>query len=391
MISKSIENLINNNSVIRKMFEEGKILKEKYGEENVFDFSIGNPSVPVPNEVNEAIKNALEDENIHAYMNNAGYEDVRETIAQSLNKRFKTNFDKQNIIMSTGAAGGLNVVLRTILNPEDEVIVLVPYFMEYKNYVENYYAKIIEVGCNDDFNPNLKELENKITAKTKAIIINNPNNPSGKVYSEDTIKQISRILEDKQKEFNTNIFIISDEPYREIVFDNIEVPYITKYYTNSLVVYSYSKSLSIPGERIGYIVVPNSADYFENLIQGITIANRILGFVNAPSIMQKVIKYCVDITSDMSIYARNRDLLYNGLKKIGYECVKPEGTFYLFLKSPIADEKKFCDIAKKYNILMVPGSSFKKSGYVRLAFCTKTETIKNSLPKFKELYKEMCQ
>lgn len=391
MISKSIENLINNNSVIRKMFEEGKILKEKYGEENVFDFSIGNPSVPVPEKVNEAVKKSLEDENIHAYMNNAGYEDVRETIAQSLNKRFKTDFDKQNIIMSTGAAGGLNVVLRTILNPEDEVIVLVPYFMEYKNYVENYYANIIEVGCNDDFNPNLEELENKITAKTKAIIINNPNNPSGKVYSEEVIKQISMILNTKQKELNTSIYIISDEPYREIVFDNIEVPYITKYYNNSLVVYSYSKSLSIPGERIGYIVVPNSADYFENLIQGITIANRILGFVNAPSIMQKVIKDCVDITSDMSIYAKNRDLLYNGLIEIGYECVKPEGTFYLFLKSPIADEKKFCDIAKKYNILMVPGSSFKKSGYVRLAFCTKTETIKNSLPKFEELYKEMCQ
>lgn len=386
MISKSMENLINNNSVIRKMFEEGKILKEKYGKDNVFDFSIGNPSVQVPKEVNESIIKALENDNIHAYMNNAGYDDVRETVAKSINKKFETNFGKQNIIMCTGAAGGINAILRTILNPNDEIIVLVPYFMEYKNYIENYQGKVVEVGCYSDFTPNLEELENKINSKTKGIIINNPNNPSGIVYSEKTIRDISEILNKKQKEFNTSIYIISDEPYREIVFDNIYVPYITKYYNNTLVVYSYSKSLSIPGERIGYIVIPNMAEDFDKLIQGITIANRILGFVNASSLMQKVVKNCVEITADMSVYANNRDLLYNGLIKIGYECVKPQGTFYLFLKSPILDEKEFCNKAKEFNILMVPGSSFAKPGYVRLAFCTETEKIKNSLYKFKELY-----
>ncbi len=389
MISKSMENLINNNSVIRKMFEEGKILKEKYGEENVFDFSIGNPSVEVPEKVNLAIKQVVEDKDIHSYMNNSGYDDVRETIAQSINNRFETEFEKKNIIMCTGAAGGINAILRTILNPEDEVVVLVPYFMEYKNYVENYYAKIIEVGCNEDFTPKLDEFEDKITLKTKAVIINNPNNPSGIVYSENVINKISEVLTKKQKEFNSSIYIISDEPYREIVFDGIKVPFITKYYNNSLVVYSYSKSLSIPGERIGYIVVPSKAYDFENLIQGIAIAIRILGFVNAPSLMQKVVKECVDITADMCVYEKNRDLLYNGLIKTGFECVKPQGTFYLFLKSPIMDEKKFCEIAKQFNILMVPGSSFSKPGYVRLAFCTQTKKIENALPKFKELYEMM--
>ena len=386
MISKSMENLINNNSVIRKMFEEGKILKEKYGEENVFDFSIGNPSVEVPEKVNLSIKQVVEDKDIHSYMNNSGYDDVRETIAQSINNRFETEFEKKNIIMCNGAAGGINAILRTILNPEDEVVVLVPYFMEYKNYVENYYAKIIEVGCNEDFTPKLDEFEDKITSKTKAVIINNPNNPSGIVYSENVINKISEVLTKKQKEFNSSIYIISDEPYREIVFDGIKVPFITKYYNNSLVVYSYSKSLSIPGERIGYIVVPSKAYDFENLIQGIAIAIRILGFVNAPSLMQKVVKECVDITADMCVYKKNRDLLYNGLIKTGFECVKPQGTFYLFLKSPIMDEKKFCEMAKQLNILMVPGSSFSKPGYVRLAFCTETKKIESALPRFKELY-----
>ena len=295
-------------------------------------------------------------------------------------------FEKKNIIMCNGAAGGINAILRTILNTEDEVVVLVPYFMEYKNYVENYYAKIIEVGCNEDFTPKLDEFEDKITSKTKAVIINNPNNPSGIVYSENVINKISEVLTKKQKEFNSSIYIISDEPYREIVFDGIKVPFITKYYNNSLVVYSYSKSLSIPGERIGYIVVPSKAYDFENLIQGIAIAIRILGFVNAPSLMQKVVKECVDITADMCVYKKNRDLLYNGLIKTGFECVKPQGTFYLFLKSPIMDEKKFCEMAKQLNILMVPGSSFSKPGYVRLAFCTQTKKIESALPRFKELY-----
>ena len=355
MISKSMENLINNNSVIRKMFEEGKILKEKYGEENVFDFSIGNPSVEVPEKVNLSIKQVVEDKDIHSYMNNSGYDDVRETIAQSINNRFETEFEKKNIIMCNGAAGGINAILRTILNPEDEVVVLVPYFMEYKNYVENYYAKIIEVGCNEDFTPKLDEFEDKITSKTKAVIINNPNNPSGIVYSENVINKISEVLTKKQKEFNSSIYIISDEPYREIVFDNIEVPYITNYYNNTFIVYSFSKCLSLAGERIGYIVVSNNMNDEDNIIDALTISNRIIGSVNAPTLIQRAIIKCLDEKVDINYYKRNRDKLLSIINKYNLSYVKPEGTFYLFVKTPI-DDIKFCDRAKKYNLLFTPSS-----------------------------------
>ena len=295
----------------------------------------------------------------------------------------------QNIIMCNGAAGGLNCVLRSILNPGDEVIVLVPYFMEYRNYVENFQGKVVEVACNENFEPNYKDLQNKINNKTKAIIVNNPNNPSGIVYSEEIIRCITNILIKKEEEYKTSIYLLADEPYREIVYDGIKVPYLTKYYNDVIVVYSYSKSLSIPGERIGYIVVPNEVDDFENTAQAITISNRILGFVNAPSLMQVVVAECEGLTSDISKYENNRNILYNGLIECGYECQKPQGAFYLFLKSPIKDEKIFCDMAKKYNILMVPGSSFACPGYVRLAFCTETTMIEKSIPKFKELMEEL--
>ena len=389
MIAKSMEKLVNNNSAIREMFEEGKKLIKQFGKENVYDFSLGNPSVPAPPQVNEAIVKALDNRSTHEYMSNAGFEEVRKTIANSLNKRFKTNFNMENIIMCNGAAGGLNCVLRTIINPDDEVIVLVPYFMEYRNYIENFKGKVVEVKCNENFEPDFKDLQNKISNKTKAIIVNNPNNPSGIVYSEEVIKSLTDILRKKEEEYKTAIYLLSDEPYREIVYDEIKVPYLTKYYDDAIVVYSYSKSLSIPGERIGYIVVPNEVDDFENVVQAITISNRILGFVNAPSLMQMVVAECEGLTSDISEYEKNRDILYNGLVKCGYECKKPQGAFYLFLKSPIKDEKEFCNMAKKYNILMVPGSSFAYCGYVRLAFCTETTIIAKSIPKFKELMDEI--
>jgi len=388
MISESMKELVKNNSVIREMFEEGKRLIKEYGEENVFDFSLGNPSVMPPKEVNEAIKKTLEDNDIHTYMSNCGYEDVRKKVAFSLNNRFKTDFKETNIIMCVGAAGGLNVSLRTILNPDDEVIVCIPYFMEYRNYIENYGGKIVEVSCNENFEPDIVDFENKISEKTKAVIIDSPNNPSGIIYSEEVIKKLADVLRKKEKEYKKAIYLISDEPYRELVFDNVEVPYLTKYYDDTIVVYSFSKSLSIPGERIGYIVVPSSANDFENLYQGLSISTRILGFVNAPSLLQRVIAECIDMTSDISEYEKNRDILYNGLIECGYVCKKPQGAFYLFLKSPIEDEKVFCNIAKKYNILMVPGSSFAYPGYVRLAFCTKTKMIENSIPKFKALKEE---
>ena len=385
MISDKMKKLVKNNSTIREMFEEGNKLKKKYGEENVFDFSLGNPSVEPPKEVNKSIKNCLEIKNIHSYMSNSGYDDVREKVAQFLNKKFSTSYIKEGIIMSCGAAGGLNVVLKSILNPDDEVIVFVPYFMEYGYYVDNYNGKVVEVSCNDSFEPDLKDFEEKISSKTKAIIINSPNNPSGIIYSENVIKKLTDILKKKEQEYNKSIYLISDEPYRDIVYDNNEVPYLPKYYQNTIVVYCYSKSLSIPGERIGYISILSKVDDFENLVQACSISTRILGFINANSLIQKSVAECLEITSDMSEYVENRDLLYNGLIECGYECIKPQGTFYLFLKSPIDDEKAFCEMAKKYNILMVPGSSFRCSGYLRLAFCTKREVIENSIPKFKEL------
>ena len=389
MISEKMKDLVKNNSVIREMFEEGKKLAEKYGKENVYDFSLGNPSVPAPKKVNESIKEILDNEDslkVHGYMNNAGFEDVRKKIAESINNRFGTSFSAENIIMTVGAASGINIILKSILNPNDEVITFAPYFMEYKNYVKNYDGKLVEISPNvKDFQPKLDEFESKITEKTKAVIINTPNNPTGVIYSEETIKKISKILEEKQKEYGHEIFIISDEPYRELLYEDVEVPYITKYYNNTFVVYSYSKTLSIPGERIGYVVVPNEMEDSKNIITAITIANRIIGCVNAPSLIQRALIECVDEKVNLSTYNENRNLLYNELKKYGFECIKPQGAFYLFLKSPVEDDVEFCNKAKEYNILFVPGSSFTCKGYVRIAYCVSTDMIKRALPAFKKL------
>lgn len=392
MISEKMKKLLKGNSVIREMFEEGKRLKNIYGEENVFDFSLGNPNLPPPEEVKKAIIELVEKEEptfLHGYMSNAGFEDVREKIANSINNKFSTKFNFENIIMTVGAASGLNIVFKAILNPEDEVIVFAPYFSEYNNYIENYngIVKVISPNLNN-FEPNLNELKEKISNKTKAILINTPNNPTGVVYSESTIKEISKILKEKEQEFGKQIFLISDEPYRELVYDNKEVPYITKYYKDTIVVYSYSKSLSLPGERIGYVVVPNEIDDSKELAEAITIANRIIGCVNAPSLIQRVIPYCLNAKVDTDAYKKNRDLLYSIIRENKFECVKPEGAFYLFVKTPIKDDKEFCSIAKKYNILVVPGSSFACPGYVRIAYCTSYDMIERSRKAFEKLAKE---
>lgn len=393
MISNKMRKLVDNNSVIREMFEEGKRLAEKYGQENVYDFSLGNPSIPAPKEVNKAIEEIVNSEEplqLHGYMSNSGYEDVRETIAQNINKKYNTSFTCKNLVMTVGAASGLNIVLKSILNPDEEVIVLAPYFVEYKNYVNNYDGKLVEVKCKEpEFEPNMDALEASINKKTRAVIINSPNNPTGTIYSEETIKSLAKILETKQKELNTTIFLISDEPYRELVYDNIEVPYVTKYYNNTFVVYSYSKSLSLPGERIGYVVIPNDMEDSEEVIEAVTIANRIIGCVNAPSLMQKVIEKCDGLTTDINEYKKNRDTLYNGLTELNFKCCYPKGAFYIFMKTPINDDKEFCKIAKKYNILMVPGSSFGYAGYVRLSYCVSYEMINNSLQAFRKLAEEL--
>lgn len=392
MISEKMKPYVKNNSAIRMMFEEGNRLRAKYGADKVFDFSLGNPSVPAPDSVREAIielVNTTDPTVLHGYMSNAGFEDVRQTIAESLNRRFDTKFSAKNLIMTVGAASGLNVILKTILNPGEEVIVFAPYFLEYGAYVRNYDGVLVEISPDTTtFQPNLAEFEQKITPKTRAVVVNTPHNPTGVVYSEETIKKLSVILEAKQKEFGTVIYLISDEPYRELAYDGVEVPYLTKYYNNTVVGYSYSKSLSLPGERIGYLVIPDEADGSEELISAATIANRTLGCVNAPSLIQKVVAKCVDAKTDLAAYDKNRQALYDGLKECGFECIKPQGAFYLFVKSPVEDEKAFCEAGKKYNILMVPGSSFACPGYVRLAYCVSYETIVNSLPEFKKLAAE---
>ena len=373
------------------MFEEGKKLSDIYGEENVFDYSIGNPNVEPPENIKTIISDILNKEKpnlVHGYMNNSGYEDVRDDISSFLNKKNDLNLTRDNIVMTCGAAGGLNIILKSILNPGEEVITFAPFFGEYKNYTENFNGKLVIVPTNiDTFEPDLDELSKVINSKTKAIIINNPNNPTGVIYSKEAIQKLADLLKEKQRELNSSIYLISDEPYREIVYDDAEVPCLLKYYDNTFIGYSYSKSLSLPGERIGYVVVNPSMTDCDEMMAALNIANRILGFVNAPSLFQRVIAKSLGSEVDVSIYKRNRDLLYNHLIKLGFTCIKPEGAFYLFPRTPIEDDKKFCQDAKQFNLLLVPGSTFGCPGHVRLSYCISYEKIEKSLEAFDKLAK----
>lgn len=389
MISEKMLGFVKNSSAIRAMFEEGKKMAAIYGAENVYDYSLGNPSVEPPKRVKEAIVEVLEEDEpnlVHGYMLNAGYEDVRKKVADSLNQRFDTAFDADNILMTVGAAGGLNVILKTLLNPGEEVIVFAPFFGEYTNYVKNYDGELVVISPDTEtFQPNLKEFAEKISEKTKAVIINTPNNPTGVVYSEKTIMALAEIMYKAQDAFGTSIYLIADEPYRELAYDGVEVPYLTKYYENTIVGYSYSKSLSLPGERIGYLVIPSEADEAEDIKAAASVANRILGFVNAPSLMQRAVAKCLEEKTDVAAYDKNRKLLYEKLVEYGYSCVKPEGAFYLFVKALEEDDAAFVTKAKEFHLLLVPGSAFGCPGYVRLAYCVSTEMIERSLPAFKEL------
>ena len=386
MIAQKMRPLVENNSAIRAMFEEGKRLAAIYGPENVYDFSLGNPNVPAPEAVNRAITDIVAEEAstmVHGYMSNAGFEDVRDTVAQSLNRRFGTQFHLENILMTVGAASGMNVILKTVLDPGDEVIVFAPYFMEYGAYVRNYDGVLVTVSPDtSSFQPNISELKEKITRRTKAVIINTPNNPTGVVYSSETLEQIAAVMKAKEEEYRTSIVLISDEPYRELAYDGVEVPYVTPFYHNTVVCYSYSKSLSLPGERIGYLVIPDELEDSKAVIAAATIANRVLGCVNAPSLMQRVIMRCIDEKVNVEAYDRNRNLLYNGLTGFGFECIRPEGAFYLFVKSPEADDRAFSEVCKKHRLLVVPGTSFACPGYVRISYCVSYEQIERSLPAF---------
>jgi aspartate aminotransferase len=392
MISKKMRDSLAGSSVIREMFDEGNRLAKIYGAENVYDYSIGNPNVKPPERVKEAIKEILDEEDanfVHGYMSNSGYEDVREALAQDINKKYGLNLTFKNVAMTVGAGGGLSIVFKTILDPDDEVITFSPYFGPYRAYVSDSNARLViaqtHVGT---FEPDLEALEAVITPKTKAIIINNPNNPTGVVYGEEVVKGIAELMARKSEEYGHTIYIVSDDPYREIVYDDIEVPYMLNYYTNTFIVYSYSKSLSLPGERIGYVAFLPEMEEAEEVEMCLSNATRNLGFTNAPSLFQRVIMKCLDETVEVDIYRRNRDLLYNHLMDLGFECIKPEGAFYLFSKALEIDDKAFVAAAKKYNLLIVPGTTFGCPEYFRASYCISYEKIENSLEAWTKLANE---
>ena len=390
MFNEKITQNLSKSSFIRAMFEEGNRLKAIYGEENVFDFSIGNPEMEPPVEVKECLKKIAcsEEEGMHKYMSNAGYDATRRTVSCSIKKDYGYDVPYNHIIMSAGAAAGLFVTLKSVLNPDDEVIVFKPYFAEYGFYVMHAQGILKEADCDEDFLPDVNSFKKVITAKTKAVILNTPNNPSGAVYQKEVLLKISAAIRDAEKKFNTNIFVISDEPYAKIVYDNITVPCVFECFDKAIIVNSYSKSLALPGERIGYIAIdpkiPNS-----ELLANICIFNtRTLGYVNAPAIMQRVIQSSCDAKVDIDDYKLRRDMLYDHMVKCGFSIKKPQGAFYLFVKSPVEDEMEFVEKAKKYNILIVPGRGFGMRGYVRMCFCISKKTIQASLPKITELARE---
>lgn len=391
MVSEKMYELGSKRSVIRELFEFGKKRAEEVGAENVYDFSIGNPNVPAPEAVKKAILEILEEENpvdIHSYTSAQGDLKVRNTLAEDINKRFGTKFDGNNLYMTVGAAASIHICFSALADKGDEFITFAPYFPEYRCFVEAAGGKLVVVPAKiEDFQIDFGEFEKRLNEKTKAVIVNTPNNPSGVVYTEETIIKLTEILKAKSKEYNHPIYLISDEPYREIAYD-VEVPYLTKYYDNTFVCYSYSKSLSLPGERIGYIVVPSEMEEAKKVYAAVCGAGRALGYVCAPSLFQKVVAKCIGVAADIEIYKKNRDLLYDGLIKLGYKCVKPEGAFYLFPEALEEDACAFSEKAKKYDLLLVPGDDFGCPSHVRISYCVTTEQILRALPIFKKLKEE---
>ena len=392
MISKKMYELGSKRSVIREIFEYGNQRKKEVGAENVYDFSLGNPSVPAPKAVDQAIREILDTEDpmaIHSYTSAQGSEECREALAKSLNQRFKTHFTADNFYMTVGAAASISICFKALANEGDEFITFAPFFPEYQCFVEAAGGTLVVVPAKeDDFQIDFTQFEKLCNEKTKAIIVNSPNNPSGVVYSEKTIQKLVEFLEKKQKEYGHAIYLISDEPYREIVYDGYQVPFLTKYYNNTFICYSFSKALSLPGERIGYVIVPDEMENAKEVYAAVCGAGRALGYVCAPSLFQKVVAKCADEVSDLSVYKKNRDLLYNGLISMGFQCVKPEGAFYLFVKAFGENAEEFCERAKKYDLLLVPGTGFGCPNYVRISYCVTTEQIERSLPAFEKLAKE---
>ena len=372
------------------MFEEGTSLKAKYGAEKVYDFSLGNPNIEPPEKFQKALKKTITDSTagFHAYMPNTGYPDVRASVADYLRGEQKINICGDDIIMTCGAAGAINVILKAILDPADEVITPAPFFVEYNFYVTNHGGILKTVPSKKDFTLDIDAMGDTITSKTKAVILNSPNNPTGQVYSEKSLINLGELLKSAGEKYNRTIYIISDEPYRKIIYDDLKLPSIFNCYSESFIATSYSKDLSIPGERIGYIAVSPEASFKDNLLQGMALANRILGFVNAPALMQRVIGSIQGASVDISAYARKRDILCSGLESYGYEFIKPAGAFYLFPKTPI-DDVEFVRLLQKELILTVPGSGFGRPGHLRIAFCVGDDTIINSMAGFKKVMVEV--
>lgn len=390
MISEAMYELGSKRSTIRELFEYGKKRGAIVGKENVFDFSIGNPTVPAPACVKEAILDILETEEsaaIHGYTSAQGDLEVRAGLADYLNKAYNLQTGPDNFYITCGAAASLCICIKALVeSSEDEVVAIAPFFPEYKVFTEGNGGKLVVVPPDlTSFQVNIDELEVALTEHTKAVIINSPNNPSGVIYTEETIVKVSNLLKRKSEEYGHPIFLISDEPYREIAYDEVKVPYITKYYANTLVCYSYSKSLSLPGDRIGYILVPDEVVESKKVYAAICGAARVLGFVCAPSLFQKVILKCLGQTSDIEIYKKNRDLLYNKLTELGFECVHPDGAFYLFVKAMEEDAKIFCEKAKAYDLLLVPGDDFGCPGYVRISYCVEQSMLEKSFSAFQKL------
>jgi len=389
-VASQIKESMSKGSFIRKMFEEGLALKKQFGEENVFDFSIGNPDIDPPAKFHdEFLRLATEDaKGSHGYMPNAGFHDVREAIARKAGREHNKNLDASSIVMTVGAAGGLNVVLKTVLNPDDEVIVIRPFFVEYGTYIANHGGRMTLVDSLPDFSLDVAAIQKALSEKTAAIIINSPNNPTGRIYPHEQIKALADLLRTHQKQTGRAVYLVADEPYREIVYTGKTVPPLMSEYEHTIVVTSYSKSLSLPGERIGYIAAHPECDEFGLLMSGFVLCNRTLGFVNAPAIMQRLVALLTDVSVNVTIYERRRDIFAKGLREAGLEFSDPEGAFYIFCKSPIADDVRFVNYLKEYKILAVPGSGFGGPGYIRLCYSVKDSTIERSLPVFKKAMEE---
>ena len=389
MINNTMKNYGNNRSVIRDLFEFGNQRKAVVGADNVFDFSLGNPNVPAPAKVNETIRELLDSRNdiyLHGYTSAQGDAACREAVVNDLNQRFGTAFRKENLYMTCGAAASLKIVLTALYTPGDEVVVFTPYFPEYRVFVETTGAYVRECACDPDtFQIDFEALESAVNFQTKSVIVNSPNNPSGVVYTEESIQRLSAFLQERAEAYGHPIYLITDEPYRELVYDDIKVPFVTKYYTDTIVCYSYSKSLALPGERIGYVLVPDDVTDSTDVYAAVCGAGRALGYVCAPSLMQHVIEKCTGLVSDLDEYKEKRDLIYNALTDMGFTCIHPDGAFYLFVKSPVKDAGAFSEKAKEFDLLLVPADSFGTPGYVRIAYCVATDMIRRSLPAFEKL------